>query len=145
MRPLFPLLLIFGAHSASVSAAELLPIKINGLEKDKALEQVVRRAVALPEAQGKGETVSEGRLGYYVSNINRLVEDSLEPLGYYHPIINSRLERDGSRAQIIVDVVPGEPVKVKLAKPAVEKPVTAPKAVVTENAKDSGGYSLKGG
>ena len=113
MRLLFPLLLIFGAHSASVSAAELLPIKINGLEKDKALEQVVRRAVVLPEAQGKGETVSEGRLGYYVSNINRLVEDSLEPLGYYHPIINSRMERDGSRAQIIVDVVPGEPVKVR--------------------------------
>lgn len=120
MRPLFPLLLVFGTYSASVSAAELLPIKINGLEKDKALEQVVRRAVALPEAQGKGETVSEGRLGYYVSNINRLVEDSLEPLGYYHPIISSRMERDGDRAQIIVDVIPGEPVRVRDVEVQVE-------------------------
>ena len=113
MRPLLPYLLVFGTFSASVPAAELLPVKINGLEKDKALEQVVRRAVALPEAQGKGETVSEGRLGYYVSNINRLVEDSLEPLGYYHPVVSSRMERDGNRAQIIIDVVPGEPVKVR--------------------------------
>uniref|UniRef100_UPI0026392BE4 autotransporter assembly complex protein TamA n=1 Tax=Arenimonas sp. GDDSR-1 TaxID=2950125 RepID=UPI0026392BE4 len=112
MRPFLPLLLVFG-YCTSVPAAELLPVKINGLEKDKTLEQVVRRAVALPEAQGKGETVSEGRLGYYVSNINRLVEDSLEPLGYYHPQVSSRLEREGNSAQIIVDVAPGEPVKVR--------------------------------
>jgi cytoskeletal protein CcmA (bactofilin family) len=52
---------------------------------------------------------------------------------------------DGAIFKGSIDMDPGEPVKVKLAKPAVEKPVTAPKAVVTENAKDSGGYSLKGG
>ncbi|WP_395771616.1 POTRA domain-containing protein, partial [Arenimonas sp.] len=90
-----------------------MPVRINGLEKNKMLEQVVRRAVALPEAEGKGVTVSEGRLGYYVSNINRLVEDSLEPLGYYHSVVSSRMERDGALAQIIIDVAPGEPVKVR--------------------------------
>jgi translocation and assembly module TamA len=113
MRPLFLYLFVFGTFSASVPAAELLPVRINGLEKNKMLEQVVRRAVALPEAEGKGVTVSEGRLGYYVSNINRLVEDSLEPLGYYHSVVSSRMERDGALAQIIIDVAPGEPVKVR--------------------------------
>lgn len=51
---------------------------------------------------------------------------------------------DGAIFKGSIDMDPGEPVKVKFAKPAVEKPA-APKAVVADNAKDSGGYSLKGG
>ena len=52
---------------------------------------------------------------------------------------------DGAIFKGSIDMDPGEPVKVKFATPATEKPATAPKAVVTDKAKDSGGYSLKGG
>lgn len=113
MRPFLPILFVAGIFSAPVPAVELLPVKINGLEKDRALEQVVHRAVALPETQTQGDPISEGRLGYYASNIDRLVKDSLEPLGYYHPQVSNRLERDGDNAQIIVDIILGEPVLVR--------------------------------
>lgn len=109
MRPLIPLLLGLGAFPAQ--ATQLLPMRINGL--DPLLEAHVRAAIALPEAGDRAVEVSEGRLAYYVGNINRQVEDSLEPLGYYSASVSSRLEREGEAVRLVLDVAPGAPVTVR--------------------------------
>jgi len=109
MRPLIPLLLGFCAFPAQ--ATQLLPLRINGL--DPLLEAHVRAAIALPEADEDAVQVSEGRLAYYAGNINRQVEDSLEPLGYYSVTVRSRLEREGEAVRIVLDIVPGSPVTVR--------------------------------
>ncbi len=109
MRPLIPLLL--GLCAFPAQATQLLPMRINGL--DPLLEAHVRAAIALPEAGDQAVEVSEGRLAYYVGNINRQVEDSLEPLGYYSASVSSRLEREGEAVRLVLDVVPGSPVKVR--------------------------------
>ena len=107
-NPFLPLLLLISANHAE--AAELLPAKINGL--DEALTLYVQSAIDLPETRGKGISISEGRLSYYLSNINTLVENTLEPLGYYHVTVSNRVERQQQQVQIIIDVQLGEPVKV---------------------------------
>lgn len=109
MRPLIPLL--FGLCAFPAQAAQLLPMRINGL--DPLLEAHVRAAIALPEAGDDAVEISEGRLAYYVGNINRQVEDSLEPLGYYSATVSSRLEREGDAVRLVLDVAPGSPVTVR--------------------------------
>jgi translocation and assembly module TamA len=113
MRPrtlLFPTLLML-VSAATVDAAELLPVKINGL--DAALEKHVRSAIALPESKASGMAISEGRLGYYLTNINTMVEDSLEPLGYYQAKASNRVERERDSVQLIIDVQLGAAVTVR--------------------------------
>ena len=113
MRPftLLMTVLLMLISAAKADAAELLPIKINGL--DAVLELHVRSAIALPESKTKGMAVSEGRLSYYANNINAMVEDSLEPLGYYQAKVSSRIERDQERVQLIIDVQLGDAVTVR--------------------------------
>ena len=124
MRPftlLIPVLLML-MSATKADAAELLPIKINGL--DAVLELHVRSAIALPESKTKGMAVSEGRLSYYANNINAMVEDSLEPLGYYQAKSTSRIERSGDSVQLIIDVQLGEAITVRNLQIKVEGPAT---------------------
>lgn len=113
MRPLPPLLpvLLLLISASTAEAAELLPVKINGL--DETLEPYVRSMIALPESKTSGAPVSEGRLSYYINNINAMVEDSLEPLGYYQAKAVSRVERNGDKVQLIVDVQLGDAIVVR--------------------------------
>jgi translocation and assembly module TamA len=122
MRPLtflLPVLLML-ISAATAGAAELLPVKINGL--DETLERHVRSAIALPESKTSGAAISEGRLSYYVNNINAMVEDSLEPLGYYQAKVSSRIERDQDRVQLIIDVQLGDAIRVRNLQVKVEGP-----------------------
>lgn len=112
MRPLITFLSLLLLISASRSeAAELLPVKINGL--DESLTRYVQTAIDLPETRGKGISISEGRISYYLGNIDALVENTLEPLGYYQPVISTRSERQQDKVQIIIDVKLGEQVRVR--------------------------------
>jgi translocation and assembly module TamA len=112
MRPFIPAFILFALCSAgSLKAAQLLPVKINGL--DKQLEKDVRSVIALPESKIKGLEISEGRLGYYVNSLKSLVEDSLEPYGYYQAQVKTTLQRNQQEAQITIDIVLGEPVLVR--------------------------------
>lgn len=121
MRPLFPALILFILCSASsLEAAQLLPVKINGL--DKALELEVRTAIALPESSGNGIEISEGRLSYYLNSLNTLVEDSLEPHGYYHAKVQTSNARNQQEVQVTIDIVLGEPVRVNKLNLQIEGP-----------------------
>ena len=112
MRPYHPAFIIIALCSAiSVEAAQLLPIKINGL--NKTLELEVRSVIDLPESSSKGIEVSEGRLVYYINSLNALVEDSLEPHGYYHAKVSNSIVRNGQDVQIIINIDLGEPVRVR--------------------------------
>lgn len=112
MRPFHPAFIIIALCSTvSVEAAQLLPVKISGL--DKALELEVRSVIDLPESSSKGVEVSEGRLVYYINSLNALVEDSLEPHGYYHAKVSNNMVRNGQDVQITIDIDLGEPVRVR--------------------------------
>lgn len=95
----------------SVQAAQLMQVKINGLDKE--LEQEVRSVIALPESNTVGVEISEGRLSYYINSLKSLVEDSLEPHGYYHAKVQINLVRNQQEAQIAIDIILGEPVRVR--------------------------------
>jgi len=101
-------------------AIDLAPVKINGL--DKKLEAHVRSAIALPEDTGKTLQITEGRLSYYMGSLDALVEDSLEPMGFYDVRVDSRLVRNGDAAQIIIDIDLGEPVRVRQSNLRVDGP-----------------------
>ena len=113
MRLTPPFLLGIALCATSAHAAQLLPVKINGV--DETLEAYIRSAVDMPGSNDSKNaiTVSEGRLGYYVSNLNTLVEDSLEPLGYYHSQSHSAMTRNGESVQITLTIELGEPIKVR--------------------------------
>lgn len=104
----------------AAAAVELAPVKINGLDKN--LEAHVRSAIALPEDAGKTLTITDGRLGYYMGTLNALVEDSLEPMGFYDAQVDIRLVREGDAAQIIIDIALGEPVRVRNSDLRVDGP-----------------------
>lgn len=120
MRWLLHTLLCLCAVPSAAMAVELAPVKINGL--DKKLEAHVRSAIALPEDAGKTLQISDGRLSYYMGTLNTLVEDSLEPMGFYDVRVDSRLERTGDAAQIIIDVALGDPVRVRDSELRVDGP-----------------------
>lgn len=120
MRRLLHTLLCLCAVPSAAFAIELAPLTINGL--DKKLEAHVRSAIALPEDAGKTLQITEGRLSYYMGSLNTLVEDSLEPMGFYDARVDSRLVRNGDAAQIIIDIVLGEPVRVGSSELRVDGP-----------------------
>lgn len=109
LQSAFIVIALFPAVSAQ--AAQLLPVKINGL--DKQLEAEVRSVIALPESSGEGVEISEGRLSYYINSLNALVEESLEPHGYYHAQVKNNLIRTGDAVQITIDIDIGAPVRVR--------------------------------
>ena len=112
MRSITSALLIFALYTSNeAQAMQLMPIKINGLNKE--LEQEVRAVIALPGSNSKGLEISDGRLGYYTNSLKLLVEDSLEPHGYYHAQVQINLVRNQQEAVITIDIVLGEPVLVR--------------------------------
>lgn len=112
MRSITSALLIFALYTSNeAQAMQLMPIKINGLNKE--LEQEVRAVIALPGSNSKGLDISDGRLGYYTNSLKLLVEDSLEPHGYYHAQVQINLVRNQQEAVITIDIVLGEPVLVR--------------------------------
>lgn len=120
MRWLLHTLICLCAVPFAAMAIELAPVKINGL--DKKLEAHVRSAIALPEDTGKTLQITEGRLSYYMGSLDALVEDSLEPMGFYDVRVDSRLVRNGDTAQIIIDIELGEPVRVRQSDLRVDGP-----------------------
>jgi translocation and assembly module TamA len=112
MRPITSAFFILALYTVSpAQATQLLPVKINGLNIE--LEKEVRTVIALPESNIKGVEISDGRLGYYANSLKSLVEDSLEPHGYYHAKVKTNLVRNQQEAQITIDIDLGEPVRVR--------------------------------
>ncbi len=111
---------------ASAHAARIAEVRIEGL--DEAMTTNVRIALSLDDAKGK--PVSAARLDYLLQVAEDETREALEPFGYYAPQIEIRetptlqgaddtLPED---AEILVriSVRPGEPVRVRNARVAIE-------------------------
>jgi translocation and assembly module TamA len=91
--------------------AEQVEIDIKGVT-DELLENV-RAALTLPSTLIQDGKVQEKWLEHLVEKADETVMEALEPFGYYDPEVNVKMERgDPGTYRILVNVDPGEPVRV---------------------------------
>ena len=95
-------------------AAVVQRVDIVGL--DEAMTQNVRLSLSLVEAIGKD--VSGRRMGYLVREAEDETREALAPFGYYSPKIEVQRDRGDNVVTITVD--PGEPVRVRGFKVAID-------------------------
>lgn len=112
VRPLTALLLILAA--APAQAVEIARVDVRGL--DEAMTSNVANSLSLTDAVG--DDVSERRLKYLLEEAEEEVREALEPFGSYDPVIRVT----HSPAGVVVDVQPGEPVRVRARTVAVQGP-----------------------
>jgi translocation and assembly module TamA len=111
---------------ASAQAARIGEVTIEGL--DEAMTTNVRIALSLEDAKGK--PVSAARLDYLLQAAEDETREALEPFGYYAPQIEIRetpaLEgaddtlSEDAEISVRIAVRPGEPVRVRNARVAIE-------------------------
>lgn len=102
--------------------AATLEYSISGLEGEL-LENVRAHLGAPPETE-------VARSGFVV-NARRRVTEGLQALGYYRPLIDIDLEREGSPWQMQIDIEPGDPVRLRHVLIAVEGEAQADDAFTT--------------
>jgi translocation and assembly module TamA len=95
-------------------AVEIARVDVRGL--DEVMTDNVNTTLSLTDAVG--DDVSDRRLEYLLKEAEQEVRDALEPFGYYDPVI--RVTRTGD--VVVVDVQPGEPVRVRARTIAVRGP-----------------------
>ena len=100
--------------AGAARAAVVQRVDIVGL--DEAMTQNVRLSLSLVEAIG--QDVSGRRMSYLVREAEDETREALAPFGYYSPTIEVKRDRDDQVVTITVD--PGEPVRVRGFKVAID-------------------------
>ena len=95
---------VFAAQAGTVSRVE-----IRGL--DEAMAENVRIALSLEDTIGK--TVGDRRLDYLLDVAEEETREALELFGYYSPKIGVTRSGGDDAIVVVVDVTPGEPVRVR--------------------------------
>jgi translocation and assembly module TamA len=114
-RVLVPVLIaLAGSVAPMAQAVEIARVDVRGL--DEAMTDNVVNSLSLTDEVG-GD-VSERRLRYLLEEAESEAREALEPFGYYDPVITVR--RDG--ATVVVDIAPGEPVRVRERTVAIDGP-----------------------
>jgi translocation and assembly module TamA len=106
-------LLLFACGAAD--AATVRAVEIHGL--DEAMTENVRVSLSLVDAIGKD--VPGRRLGYLVRAAEDEAREALEPFGYYSPEIAVERKREDAGTTVVINVKPGEPVRVRNADIAI--------------------------
>jgi translocation and assembly module TamA len=89
-------------------AAEPVEIVVTGIEGD-ALKNI-QSTLALPAGLVREVTVNRLWLERFAKQAHGKAIKALEPFGYYNAIVETSLEQKGEGHQLLVKVVPGEPV-----------------------------------
>lgn len=100
--------------AGAAQAAVVQRVEIVGL--DEAMTQNVRLSLSLVDAIGKD--VSGRRMGYLVREAEAETREALAPFGYYSPVVEVTRDRDDG--VVTITVRPGEPVRVRGFKVAVD-------------------------
>ena len=93
-------------------------VRVKGIEGEMA--DNVRKSLTvmnLPEAER--DALSEARLAYLLRKAPAEVARALEPFGYYASQVQSRITRKDGKANVVLEIVPGEPVTVQQLRLAV--------------------------
>lgn len=108
------LILLAGCTASAAHAVEIARLDVRGL--DEAMTENVVNSLSLTDEVG-GD-ISERRLQYLLEEAQDEARAALEPFGYYDPVI--RVRQDG--AAVVVEITPGEPVRVRRREVAIRGP-----------------------
>lgn len=99
--------------SSGASALDLRSVQVRGLD-DEAMRDNVDNALSLQRLNPNRRTgMSESRLSYLLRRAPREARGALEPFGYYDAVVETTVQRDGDQVTVLVQVTPGEPVRVR--------------------------------
>jgi translocation and assembly module TamA len=117
------LLLLFSPPSSAADGPEVV---VRGLENDAPALANVHAALAVPAGLVEGGNINERWLGRFVSQVPEKVRAALEPFGYYHASVKVSLAHpDGGLPRIVVDISPGESVRLTRVEVKIEGPGAA--------------------
>lgn len=95
------------------AALELGTVRVEGLE-DAAQRDQVLAALSIEKLNpARRRALSEARLSFLLRRAPREARQALEPFGHYESQVQTEVERQGERVDVVVRVVPGEPVRVR--------------------------------
>lgn len=104
----------------TAQAAEIVDVQVQGLQDPLMVENVT---TALSVVDAKGKSVSDARLDYLLRVASDEAREALEPFGYYSPQVQVTEQRrgggEGAQVTVIVQVTPGEPVRVRASQVAI--------------------------
>ncbi len=108
----WPLLCLCLCLSAPAAALELRRVEILGLD-DETQQANVAGALSVERLNpARRRNLTESRLSYLLRRAPREARQALEPFGLYEPTVETELRREGELVDVIVRIVPGEPVRV---------------------------------
>ncbi|HEY4555993.1 MAG TPA: autotransporter assembly complex family protein, partial [Lysobacter sp.] len=96
----------------AAQAARVAAVDVRGLDEDMARN--VRQTLSIVEAIGRD--VSDRRLDYLLREAEEETREALEPFGYYAPRIRIAGGDGDGPVHVVVEVDPGEPVRVRTAR-----------------------------
>src|SRR4249919_2107325 len=114
---IYPALLlaaVLAGASAPAAADTITRVDIRGLSPEQ--EANVRRRLSLDKLLGR--ELGEQRLDYLLLESERETRSALEPYGYFSPDIHITPPA-GGEGVLLIEIVPGEPVRVRSASVAV--------------------------
>jgi translocation and assembly module TamA len=91
-------------HAGAAQAKETLRVEIEGLRGD--LRRNVLATLSLEQSKGD-KNLTEARIRQLHDRALGEIEDALQPFGYYHPVVQSKLEHEGSAWVARYTVDPG--------------------------------------
>jgi translocation and assembly module TamA len=104
---------VLALASGAAAALELRQVQVQGLE-DPQMRGNVDGALSLQRLNpNRRKAITESRLSYLLRRVPREVRGALEPFGYYDPIVDTQVQRDGDAISVVVFVSPGKPVLVR--------------------------------
>ena len=110
-------------------ALELRAVEVRGLA-DEEMRDNVDDALSLQRLNpNRRKALSESRLSYLLRQVPRETRRALEPFGYYDPQVTTELVRDGEGVTVVVQVDPGEPVRVRGQDIRIEGPASDDRAI----------------
>jgi len=114
-------------------AADPLSLELKGLEGE--VRTNVEAALAFPPGLVRDGQVDRRWMVRFVEQIPQLVERAMQPFGYFEPTIRTHVDKIDETRLLIVDVEPGEPVRVAKLKVEITGPGTA-RGALTRLARD---------
>lgn len=117
LRGRIGLLMVLAGCATPALAVEIARVDVRGL--DEAMTANVVNSLSLTDEVG-GD-ISERRLDYLLEQAPDEAREALEPFGYYDPQVTLRRENGA----VVVEIVPGEPVRVREHRVAIEGPAGA--------------------
>ncbi len=97
--------------SAVYALPSAVAVNISGVTGER--KQNVDAALQLPPGIVRNGKVDQRWLLRFVDQIPKLVEQALQPFGYYHSVVEAELQESVELFRVEVRIAPGDPVKVR--------------------------------